>query len=121
MKNLRYLAACLSLAATAPPTWAADLNIGYRAAGAVPFTPTAPVGVAAEFPRSPLTDFAVNGFRRFDTISEARANCPRDRIVWVVFGSGEYRRVQGHTQLDKDFGAYLCEADAFAEGDRLAR
>jgi hypothetical protein len=98
----------------------ADLKTGRASAGAILFAPSLPNGVVADFPRSPLTDFAVNGFARFDNPGAAQAYCPRDTVVWAEFGSGEYRLVSRSSPQNRGYGAYLCQADASAEGDRLA-
>jgi hypothetical protein len=53
--------------------------------------------------------------------AQARARCPSDTVVWVNTKSNVYhfagRRDYGNTKQ----GAYMCEADAKAAGDRAAK
>jgi hypothetical protein len=64
---------------------------------------------------------APTGAGQFLTEAEARYRCPTDKVVWVNTKSRIYHyqgtRNYGHTKE----GAYMCEADAKAAGDRAAR
>jgi hypothetical protein len=113
----RYGLAAMACLAACGPAWPADLDSVRAHAGPLLFAPTNPVGVASEFPRSPLADLAVNGFVRFDTAAEARAHCPHDAIVWVSFDSNHYHPAGGR-RTENGSGAFMCQADASAEGDR---
>ena len=57
----------------------------------------------------------------FATDAQARARRPSDTVVWVNTKSGVYhfagRLDFGNTKQ----GAYMCEADAKAAGDRAAK
>ena len=106
-----------ALAATGCVAKAADLH-EQAAGGSITFSPTSPVGVASEFPRSPLTDAFVNGSVRFETVTLARAHCPGGLIVWVKTLSNFYIPAQFHQ--GSGFGAFMCQADALTEGDRPA-
>ena len=56
----------------------------------------------------------------FDTESAALAHCPKDVVVWLNIPSGIYHykgeRWYGRTK----HGAYACEKDAIAAGDRAS-
>ena len=61
------------------------------------------------------------GAGQFATDTQARARCPSDTVVWVNTKSSIYhfagKRDYGNTRQ----GAYMCEADAKAAGDRAAK
>ena len=101
------------LAILSGPSWSADLARQTRPDIASTFSPTSPIGVASELPRSPLADEIVNGSIRFSSASEAQAHCPDDRIVKVKTWSNVY--YSARSPID---GAYMCQAGASAEGDR---
>lgn len=56
----------------------------------------------------------------FSTESAAQAHCPRDTVVWLNTPSGIYHykgeRWYGRTK----HGAYVCEKEAIAAGDRAS-
>lgn len=56
----------------------------------------------------------------FDTESAAQAHCPHDVVVWLNIPSGIYHykgeRWYGRTK----HGAYVCEKEAIAAGDRAS-
>ncbi len=70
---------------------------------------------------NPSTAPAPTGAGQFRSEAEARARCPNDKVVWVNTASKIYHyqgtRYYAHTKQ----GAYMCEADARAAGDRAAR
>ena len=76
--------------------------------------PAAPAQTAAPAP-------APTGAGQFSTEAEARYRCPTDKVVWVNNESRIYHyqgtRYYGATKK----GAYMCEADARAAGDRASR
>lgn len=57
----------------------------------------------------------------FDAEGAAQAHCPRDVVVWLNIPSGIYHykgeRWYGRTK----HGAYACEKEAIAIGDRASR
>jgi hypothetical protein len=57
----------------------------------------------------------------FNAESAAQAHCPRDVVVWLNIPSGIYHfrgeRWYGRTK----HGAYVCEKEAIAAGDRASR
>ena len=56
----------------------------------------------------------------FDTEAAAQAHCPKDVVVWLNIASGIYHykgeRWYGRTK----HGAYACEKEAIAAGDRAS-
>lgn len=58
---------------------------------------------------------------KFDTAAAAQRHCPRDTVVWLNIPTGIYHyageRWYGRTRN----GAYVCEREAIAEGDRATR
>ena len=75
-----------------------------------------PRGLLLPAPRTPPS----GGVTRFATEPEAKELCPADIVVWVNLQSKVFHfagnRYYGHTAQ----GAYMCEADAKTEGDRVA-
>src|ERR1700677_1433880 len=106
-----YVAACRAdttgtpVGAPPPPATAAPAPIAPAPA---PVTPR-PQTVGA------------TGAGQFATDTQARARCPSDTVVWVNTKSSIYhfagKRDYGNTKQ----GAYMCEADAKAAGDRAAK
>jgi hypothetical protein len=108
-----YVAACRAdttgAPAAAPPA-------------APPATTAAPAPMApAPAPVAPRPQVGATGAGQFTTDTQARARCPSDTVVWVNTKSGVYhfagKRDYGNTKQ----GAYMCEADAKAAGDRAAK
>lgn len=74
--------------------------------------PAAPAQTAAPAP---------TGAGQFSTEAEARYRCPTDKVVWVNTKSKIYHYQGTHNYGHTKEGAYMCEADARAAGDRAAR
>jgi len=51
----------------------------------------------------------------------ARASCPTDTVVWVNTPSRVYHYAGTHYYGHTKRGAYMCEANARAAGNRAAR
>ncbi len=64
---------------------------------------------------------APTGAGEFRTEAEARYRCPTDKVVWVNTRSKIYHYQGTHNYGRTKEGAYMCEADAKAAGDRAAR
>ena len=58
---------------------------------------------------------------QFSTESDARAQCGSDTIVWVNTKSKIYHFAGTHDYGNTKSGAYMCEMDATAAGDRAAK
>jgi hypothetical protein len=123
-KKKDFIAACRSGAETVPPPAAAApapmAPAPAPAPMAAPAAP-APAPMAAPAPAAPKSMAAPTGAGQFQTDAEAKGRCPTDTVVWLNTKSGVYHfagtRDYGHTE----HGAYMCEADAKAAGDRAAR
>ena len=54
-------------------------------------------------------------------LTEAKAKCPSDTVVWVKTNSGIYHYAGTHNYGHTKSGVYMCEADSAAEGYRPAK
>jgi hypothetical protein len=57
----------------------------------------------------------------FASDAQARAHCPTDTVVWVNARSRVYHFAGTHNYGHTKEGAYMCEADAEAAGNRAAK
>jgi hypothetical protein len=87
--------------------------------------PAPPVTQTGEVPAPAAVPLPL-GPKEFASEKQARARCPHDTIVWVNALTGVYHfpGVSAHGQSyygNTSQGAYMCEADARAAGDRAAK
>jgi hypothetical protein len=61
------------------------------------------------------------GAGEFATEYEAKARCPSDTVVWVNTKSHVYHYAGTRSYGTTKKGAYMCEADANAAGDRASK
>ncbi len=71
-------------------------------------------------PMAPASSAAPTGAGEFASEQQARARCPSDTVVWVNANSHVYHFAGTHNYGHTKQGAYMCEADAKAAGDRAA-
>jgi hypothetical protein len=85
--------------------------------------PPAPAPVQASLPKpAPLGPAArATGAGEFTTEGEAKARCPTDTVVWVNTKSKIYHYAGTRSYGTTKQGAYMCEADASAAGDRASK
>ncbi len=116
-KKADFIAACR--AGTAAPTAApaaAPAPVPVATPAAVT-PPPAPAPAAA--PAKPRV-VAPSGASGFASDAQAKAHCPADTVVWVNTKSRVYHFAGTHNYGTTKQGAYMCEADAKATGDRAA-
>src|SRR5271157_5773717 len=93
------------------------------APGAAPAPAPAPVQAALPKPAPATTHPAAQptGAGQFTTEAEAKARCPSDTVVWVNTKSHVYHLAGTKSYGTTKQGAYMCEADANAAGDRASK
>jgi hypothetical protein len=64
---------------------------------------------------------APTGAGQFSTESEAKYRCPSDTVVWLNIKSHIYHYPGTRSYGTTKQGAYMCEADAVAAGDRASK
>ena len=64
---------------------------------------------------------APTGAGQYRVESEARGHCPADTVVWVNLKSKIYHFTGTKNYGNTKLGAYACEREAIAQGDRASR
>jgi hypothetical protein len=72
-------------------------------------------------PAPAATAARATGAGQFTTAGEAQARCPSDKVVWVNTKSHVYHYAGTRSYGTTKQGAYMCEADANAAGDRASK
>jgi len=88
---------------------------GAAAPAATPAAAPAPAPAAAAPAPAPT------GAGQFTSEAEAKARCPTDTVVWVNTKSHIYHYAGTRSYGTTKQGAYMCEADANAAGDRASK
>lgn len=57
----------------------------------------------------------------FSTPQAAQKHCPKDVVVWLNTRSGVYHYAGQRWYGNTEYGAYVCEKEAIAAGDRATR
>jgi hypothetical protein len=116
-KKADFIAACKALAAgqTTP------IGAAAPAAAASPPPASPPPSPPAAAPAGKAVSGGATGANEFSTEAQAKAKCTTGLVVWVNLKSKIY-----HFAGNKDYGttkegAYMCESDATAAGDRAAK
>ena len=88
---------------------------------AAPAPAPAPAPTYQPKPVPAQTAARATGAGQFTTAAEAQARCPSDKVVWVNTKSHIYHYAGTHSYGTTKQGAYMCEADASAAGDRASK
>ncbi len=64
---------------------------------------------------------APSGANQFSSEAQARGRCPGATVVWVNTGSAIYHFAGAKNYGNTKEGAYMCEPDAKAAGDRASK
>ena len=128
LKKKDFVASCRAGNETIPGAAAAA-----PAPAAVAPTP-APAQTAAPAPRSTLNPFARRkvappvttagapvAANQYAAAAQAEARCPGATVVWVNTQSGVYHFAGTRNYGTTKAGAYMCENDATAAGDRASK
>jgi hypothetical protein len=125
----QFLAQCRTQKAAAPA--AAPAPAPAPAAAPAPAPAAAPAPAPAPAPvqtyqpkpaPSPMKPAArPTGAGEFSSEAEAKARCPSDTVVWVNTKSHIYHYAGTRSYGTTKQGAYMCEADASAAGDRASK
>ena len=110
-----FIAACRAGTETIPTAPAPAPAPAAAAPAPVPVAP-AP---ASTGPQS-MKPQTATGAGQSASEAQAKAKCPSDTVVWVNTKSGIYHFAGTHNYGTTKQGAYMCEADAKAAGDRAA-
>jgi hypothetical protein len=106
-----FVAACRAGNATIPQGTAA------APPPAAPAAAPAPAPAPANYSSTAATPTRAG---EFSTAQQAQNRCPSDTVVWVNTKSRVYHFSGTHDYGNTKHGAYMCEADAKAGGDRAA-
>ena len=129
-KKKDFITACRAL----PPGTATPIGGGPTAPAApAPAAPVAPAPAPAPAPVAPApaprqapppgrsAPSAPTAANQFQTEAQAKARCPAATVVWVNTKSGIYHFAGTKNYGNTKAGAYMCETDATAAGDRASK
>ena len=123
----QFLKSCRSgqTASTAPMAAPAPAPVAAPAPAPVAAPAPAPAPMQASLPKpAPATMHPTarpTGAGEFSSEGEAKARCPSDTVVWVNTKSHIYHYAGTRSYGTTKQGAYMCEADASAAGDRASK
>lgn len=65
--------------------------------------------------------FAAHSLKLFSTAKAAQQRCPHDSVVWLNTHSGIWHYRGSRWFGNIEYGAYACEKEAHADGDRASK
>jgi len=117
-----FLKSCRAQKASAPAAAPAAAPAPAPAAAPAPAPAPAPVQAALPKPAPSMHPAArATGAGEFTNEAEAKARCPSDTVVWVNTKSHIYHLAGTRSYGTTKQGAYMCEADANAAGNRASK
>ena len=136
-----FIAACRALPPGTPTPIGATATAAPIAPASVPSAAPTPPPATAQAPSrtpapraqasaSPGESACANSYAhlpashtavQFCDEGQAKARCPGTAVVWVNTNSKIYHHAGANTYGHTKEGAYMCENDATAEGDRLSK
>jgi hypothetical protein len=105
--------------AEAPGAAPAAAPASAPASAPAPTQAALPKSAPAAAPTKPMA--RPTGAGQFASEAEAKARCPSDTVVWVNTKSRIYHYAGTRSYGTTKQGAYMCEADANAAGDRASK
>jgi hypothetical protein len=119
-----YVEKCRAESAAAAPPSNAPVTPPAPAATKAPQAkePT-PAPAATKAPRAPAptATTAPTGANQFSTETAAKAHCPSDTVVWLNTASKIFHFASSRNYGKTKAGAYMCEKDSLAAGNRAAK
>ena len=109
----QYVEQCRTGAAAAAPAAAPAATPTPAPARPAPATPVATP--------PPATATAPGGAGQYRTEAEAKGHCPADTVVWINPKSKVYHFAGTKNYGTTKEGAYMCEKEAVAQGDRASK
>jgi hypothetical protein len=127
-KKADFIAACRAGTETVPDAGSTSI-VPTPAQAATPApAPAVPAGqsqaqrpIARITRTAPPTTATAAGASQFPAEAQAQARCPGATVVWVNTKSGVYHFAGTKNYGNTKAGAYMCEADATAAGDRASK
>jgi len=118
-----FLKDCRTRLASAPAAAPAAPAAAPPAAAPAPAAPApAQASLPKPAPAAPMKPMAKpTGAGQFSTEAEAKSRCPTDTVVWLNTKSHIYHYPGTRSYGTTKQGAYMCEADAAAAGDRASK
>lgn len=122
-KKADFVAACRGGTETIPGAASAPQAAPAPTTAAVPApapAPAMPAGTATTRRTVNPSAAAPSGANEFSAEAQATARCPGQTVVWVNTKSRIYHFAGTKNYGNTKAGAYMCEADAKAAGDRAS-
>jgi hypothetical protein len=116
-----FLKQCRAQKESSAAPAAAPAPAPAAAPAAAPAPAPAPAPTYQPKPAPAATAARATGAGQFTTAAEAQTRCPSDKVVWVNTKSHVYHYAGTRSYGTTKQGAYMCEADATAAGDRASK